>query len=97
MAAATHNFIDAYLTHLRVERRLADHTLESYSRDLQRLGAFAAGLETPILGLDRRALEHFVAGMMSEGLSPRSCASGRSWRGPPSTPITCRTSTSWPA
>ena len=74
MAAATHNLIDAYITHLRVERRLADHTLESYSRDLQRLGAFAAGLETPILGLDRRALELFVAGMMSEGLSPRSVA-----------------------
>src|SRR5437879_6404676 len=66
--------IAAYLTHRRVERRLADHTLESYSRDLQRLGAFAAGLETPILGLDRRALEAFVAGMMSEGLSPRSVA-----------------------
>ena len=34
---ANHDLIDAYLTHLRVERRLADHTLESYSRDLLRL------------------------------------------------------------
>ena len=28
--------VDAYLDHLRVERRLADHTLESYGRDLRR-------------------------------------------------------------
>jgi integrase/recombinase XerD len=57
-----------------VERRLAGHTLESYARDLQRLGAFAAGRETPLSALDRHALEDFVAGMMSEGLSPRSVA-----------------------
>ena len=69
-----HDLVDAYLTHLRVERRLADHTLESYARDLQRLGAFAAGRDTPLLRLDRHALEDFVAGMMSEGLSPRSVA-----------------------
>ena len=74
MAATAHTLVDAYLTHLRVERRLADHTLESYGRDLQRLGEFAAGLETGILRLDRRGLEDFVAGMMSEGLSPRSVA-----------------------
>ena len=57
-----------------MERRLADHTLESYARDLQRLGAFAASRDTPLPRLDRRALEDFVAGMMSEGLSPRSVA-----------------------
>jgi integrase/recombinase XerD len=57
-----------------VERRLADHTLESYSRDLQRLGSFAAGLDKPLRGLDRRDLEHFVSTLMSEGLSPRSVA-----------------------
>jgi integrase/recombinase XerD len=57
-----------------VERRLADHTLESYARDLQRLGAFAASRDTPLLRLDRHGLEDFVAGMMSEGLSPRSVA-----------------------
>ena len=34
--------IDLYLDHLRVERRLADHTLESYQRDLRALAAFAA-------------------------------------------------------
>ena len=66
--------MDAYLTHLRVERRLAGHTLESYARDLQRLGAFAAGRDTPLLQLDRRGLEDFVSAMMGEGLSPRSVA-----------------------
>ena len=34
--------IHAYLDHLRVERRLAEHTLESYARDLRALAAFAA-------------------------------------------------------
>src|SRR2546428_8993400 len=34
--------VDAYLDHLRVERRLADHTLESYARDLASLAAYAA-------------------------------------------------------
>ena len=72
--STAHDLVDAYLTHLRVERRLADHTLESYSRDLQRLGEFSAGLEKPVQRLDRRDLEHFVDGLMNEGLSPRSVA-----------------------
>src|SRR5262245_59114893 len=37
--------IDAYLDHLRIERRLADHTLESYGRDLAALAAYAAAAE----------------------------------------------------
>jgi integrase/recombinase XerD len=69
-----HDLIDPYLTHLRVERRLADHTLESYSRDLQRLGEFAAGIEKPVQRLDRRDLENFVDALMNRGLSPRSVA-----------------------
>jgi integrase/recombinase XerD len=72
--STAHQLVDAYLTHLRVERRLADHTLESYSRDLQRLGEFAAGVEKPLQHLERRDLERFVEGLMSEGLSPRSVA-----------------------
>jgi integrase/recombinase XerD len=72
--STAHDLVDAYFTHLRVERRLADHTLESYSRDLQRLGEFAAGRQTTIQRLDRRDLENFVDGLMNEGLSPRSVA-----------------------
>ena len=66
--------VDAYLDHLRVERRLADLTLESYGRDLAALAAFAAGLERAPEALDRHALEAFVREQMSRGLSPRSVA-----------------------
>jgi integrase/recombinase XerD len=72
--STAHDFVDAYLTHLRVERRLADHTLESYSRDLQRLGEYAAGSGKTLDALGRHDLEHFVDGLMNEGLSPRSVA-----------------------
>jgi integrase/recombinase XerC len=64
--------IDAYLDHLRVERRLAAHTLESYARDLAALQAFAAGAGRAVDTLDRRALELFVREQMTQGLSPRS-------------------------
>jgi integrase/recombinase XerD len=66
----------AYLDHLRVERRLAEHTLVSYARDLRSLAQFAAGEGTRVEGLDRRALERFVRQQMSSGLSPRSVARG---------------------
>jgi integrase/recombinase XerD len=66
--------IEAYIDHLRVERRLSGHTLESYSRDLRALAAFAAGRETPVAKLDRKALEAFVRQQRSAGLSPRSVA-----------------------
>ena len=66
--------IETYLEHLRVERRLADHTLDSYSRDLRGLVAFAAAQERAVEGLDRRALEAFVRQQRTAGLSPRSVA-----------------------
>jgi integrase/recombinase XerD len=66
--------IGAYLDHLRVERRLADHTLESYARDLAALVRFAAGREVELEALDRAALEAFVRQQMSAGLAPRSVA-----------------------
>jgi integrase/recombinase XerD len=66
--------IDAFLDHLRVERRLAAHTLESYARDLSALGEYAAGLDLPPESLDRVALERFVRTLITRGLSPRSVA-----------------------
>jgi integrase/recombinase XerD len=66
--------VDAYLDHLRVERRLADHTLESYARDLGLLMAYAAGAGRPVDTLDRQALEQFVREQMTRGLAPRSVA-----------------------
>ena len=66
--------IDAYLDHLRSERRLATHTLESYSRDLRALAMFATAAGTQPEALDRPALEAFVRQQMEAGLSPRSVA-----------------------
>src|SRR4029077_9166814 len=66
--------VDASLDHLRVERRLADHTLESYARDLTALRAYAAGAGRAVDALDRQALEQFVREQMTRGLSPRSVA-----------------------
>jgi integrase/recombinase XerD len=66
--------IDAYLDHLRVERRLSANTLESYARDLRGLAEFAAGAGRPIDALDRRELEAFVAEQRTRGQSPRSVA-----------------------
>ncbi len=72
--AETHALIDAYLDHLRVERRLSPNTLESYGRDLRGLGEFAAGRSRSAAALDRRDLEAFVRELMGRGLSPRSVA-----------------------
>jgi integrase/recombinase XerD len=66
--------IAAYLDHLRVERRLAVHTLESYGRDLAALAAFAAAADRSVETLDRAALEAFVRDQITRGLSPRSVA-----------------------
>jgi integrase/recombinase XerD len=66
--------IAAYLDHLRVERRLAGHTLESYARDLSALAAYADEARLPPEALDRASLEQFVRRQMMRGLSPRSVA-----------------------
>lgn len=66
------DLIDTYLTHLRVERRLADHTLESYGRDLRRLARFASGDQARLDRLNRQQLESFIRGLVHAGLSPRS-------------------------
>ena len=62
--------LDQYLDHLRVERRLAANSVESYARDLGRLAAFARQAGLP----DRRACRG--------SSSRRSCGtcSRRAWR-----------------
>lgn len=66
--------IDAYLSHLAVERRVSPHTAAAYRRDLSQLSEAAAGLAQPVEALDRRALEQIVRQLMAEGRSPRSVA-----------------------
>ncbi|MGD9772888.1 tyrosine recombinase XerC [Diaphorobacter sp.] len=71
-----------YLEHARVEKRLAARTLTLYTLDLQRLAAFAAGVELPLLRLTSAHIRRFVAQMHSGGRSGRGIAlilSG--WRG----------------
>jgi integrase/recombinase XerD len=68
------SLIPSYLDHLRVERRLSPHTLESYGRDLAALAAFGAASELAPEALDRQALEAFVRQQMTRGQSPRSVA-----------------------
>ena len=66
--------MNAYLTHLTVERRLAANSVESYTRDLAMLSAFAAGTGARVESLSRTDLEAFVRSLMSDGRSPRSVA-----------------------
>jgi len=66
--------IDAFLTHLTVERRLAVNSVESYARVLVHLGTFADTRDLGVEKLDRRQLEELVRQLMSEGRSPRSVA-----------------------
>ena len=66
--------IDAYLDHLRVERRLSANTLESYARDLRALAAFAEKRGRKVEDLQRQDLEALTRQLMSAGLSPRSAA-----------------------
>jgi integrase/recombinase XerD len=66
--------LDAYLTHLTVERRLARNSVDSYARDLQGLAEFAAGHGKNLEALTRQDLEGHVRDLMAEGRSPRSVA-----------------------
>jgi integrase/recombinase XerD len=66
--------LDAYLTHLTVERRLARNSIDSYARDLQGLAEFAAGQGRSVEALTRPDLEGHVRDLMAEGRSPRSVA-----------------------
>jgi len=66
--------LDAYLTHLTVERRLAANSIEGYARDLNGLAEFADRQGKSLDALTRLDLEGFVRDLMAEGRSPRSVA-----------------------
>jgi len=68
------DLVDAYLTHLAVERRLAANSIESYARDLGQLAGFASSRAKDATALDRTDLEAFVRAQMTTGRSPRSVA-----------------------
>jgi integrase/recombinase XerD len=66
--------LDAYLTHLTVERRLARNSVEGYARDLNGLAEFASEQGRSVDALTRIELEQHVRELMAEGRSPRSVA-----------------------
>jgi integrase/recombinase XerD len=66
------DLVSSYLEHLRVERRLSGHTLDSYARDLRALAAYAAATGGRLEALDRAMLEQFVRARRTSGLAPRS-------------------------
>jgi integrase/recombinase XerD len=72
VSTARPKLVDTYLNHLRIERRLADHTLESYQRDLFKLGRFAAARGRTIDALNQHELDRFVQELSGQGLAPRS-------------------------
>ena len=68
------SLVDAYLSHLTVERRLARNSIESYARDLVALQAYLSARAIAIDQVTREHLEAFVRDLMGQGLSPRSVA-----------------------
>ena len=66
--------LDNYLRHMQAVRRLSANTLESYARDLRSLDEFARSRGRDARALDRKQLEAWVRGLMSEGRAPSSVA-----------------------
>ncbi|MFS2005965.1 tyrosine recombinase XerC [Duganella sp. CT11-25] len=73
-------WIDAYLAHLRGERRLSPHTTAAYARDLRELARLSAGQDWT--QLDHFAVRRLTAKLHAQQLDPRSIARKlSSWRG----------------
>jgi len=81
-AATDAQLIEAYLTHVRVEKRLAERTLALYALDLHKLSANVAEARLSLKEVQNTHIRRWVAQMHSGGRSPRGIAlilSG--WRG----------------
>lgn len=82
LAAADRAWLEAYLTHVRVDKRLAERTLVLYRADLERLAACAAAAAVPLAQVQDHHVRRWVARMHGQGLSARSLALLLSaWRG----------------
>ena len=74
--------IEAFLGHLRVERRLAARTLAMYREALQRLQASAAAAGVQLPKAQMHHIRSWVAQLRVRGLAPRSIAIHlAAWRG----------------
>ena len=80
--AALHSEIEAFLDHLRIERRLAERTLSMYQEALLRLQAFAARDAVALQDALPHHVRTWVARLRHLGLAPRSIAIAlAAWRG----------------
>ena len=78
--AAAQELVRGYLSHLAAERRLAEHTLRNYARDIDALIELAGA--TALADLDLHRIRRFVAQLHGRGLDGRSLARMLSaWRG----------------
>jgi integrase/recombinase XerC len=74
--------LQAYLQHLRVERRLAERTLGMYHDALVRLVGYAAQAERELLAVQPFHVRRWAAQLHASGLGPRSIAIHlAAWRG----------------
>ncbi|MGC4094696.1 MAG: tyrosine recombinase [Polyangiaceae bacterium] len=72
---ALESLLDAYLSHLRVERALSPHTVAAYGRDLSKFVAFAAEhAVTAPQELDLGLVSSWLGSLAKAGLGPRSAA-----------------------
>jgi integrase/recombinase XerC len=74
--------IGRFLTHLRVERRLAARSLTLYTQALAELQALAAADEVPLRQAQSHHLRRWTVQLRERGLGPRSIAIAlAAWRG----------------
>jgi integrase/recombinase XerC len=74
--------VERYLEHVRVQKRLAQRTVELYTLDLQKLNEFAVKSKVDLLDVQNAHIRHWVVKMHSGGRGGRGIAlilSG--WRG----------------
>ena len=74
MVAKERNLTKEFITFIQVEKGLARHTLESYTRDLARLQSWAIKSNKEISSLTRADLRKWIASLSREGLAPTSVA-----------------------
>ena len=68
------DFIKEYLSYIQVEKGLARHTLESYTRDLNRLNEWATANKKRLVDLTRADLRKWISSLTRDGLAPTSVA-----------------------
>jgi len=82
MASVGAQLIQKYLEHVRVEKGLAQRTVELYALDLQKLSEYATKARVDLVAVQNNHIRHWVVQMHSGGRSGRGIAlilSG--WRG----------------